>query len=156
MFIKSYWYPEIHKQEVKNQIDKMLKSGMIQNSYSLYSSLIWIVPKKLDASGKENGALLSITGNLMKKLLTTNFPFPTLDILEELGRSQSFTTLDLVNRFHQIEMKKEDIPKTALSVNTGHYEFCRMPFGLKNTPSTFQRKCHIFYAVFRTKSLQYI
>lgn len=49
---KSYRFPEIHKQEVQSQINKMLDDGIIKPSTSPWSSPIWIVPKKLDASGQ--------------------------------------------------------------------------------------------------------
>lgn len=54
---KTYRYPHVHKAEVEKQINEMLADGIIQNSISPWTSPIWIVPQKLDASGKKNGAL---------------------------------------------------------------------------------------------------
>lgn len=36
-------------------------------------------------------------------------------------------------------MKPEDAAKTAFSTPLGHFEFRRMPFGLRNSPATFHR-----------------
>lgn len=68
------------------------------------------------------------------------FPLPNIaDILDQSGKSTYFTTLDLASGFHQIKMVPKDAIKTAFSSNYQHFEFLRMPFGLKGTPSTFQR-----------------
>lgn len=50
---KTYRYPEVHKAEVNSQIQKMLKQNIIKPSKSPWSAPLWIVPKKLDASGKK-------------------------------------------------------------------------------------------------------
>jgi hypothetical protein len=43
-------------------------------------------------------------------------------------------------------MKEADIPKTTFKAHEIHYEFLVMPFGLCNSPSTFQSLMnHVLY-----------
>lgn len=140
IYTKSYRYPFVHRQEVQDQISKMLDQQIIQPSESAWSSPIWVVPKKADASGKTKWRLVVDFRKLNEKTLDDKYPIPNIaDILDKLGNCNYFTTLDLASGFYQVEMSPADIPKTAFTVEHGHFEFLRMPMGLKNSPSTFQR-----------------
>lgn len=140
VYTKSYRYPHAFKNDVEQQIRELLDNGIIRHSTSPYSSPIWVVPKKLDASGKRKIRVVIDYRKINDKTVSDKFPIPQIDeILDNLGKSIYFTTLDLKSGFHQIEMDPEHQSKTAFSTALGHFQFTRMPFGLKNAPATFQR-----------------
>lgn len=140
VYTKTYRYPFVHREEVRNQITKMLDQGIIRPSDSAWSSPIWVVPKKIDASGKQKWRIVVDFRKLNEKTIDDKYPIPNIsDVLDKLGKCQYFTTLDLASGFYQVEMAPEDVSKTAFNVEHGHFEFLRMPMGLKNSPSTFQR-----------------
>lgn len=140
IYTKTYRYPFVHKQEVNEQIDSMLKNKIIRKSNSPWNSPIWIVPKKSDASGRQKWRIVIDFRNLNSKTIDDRYPLPNItDLLDKLGKCHYFSTIDLASGFHQVELDEDSIAKTAFSTEKGHFEFLRMPFGLKNAPRTFQR-----------------
>lgn len=60
------------------------------------------------------------------------------DFSVHLASKVIFSKVDLLRGYHQVPMHPADVPKMAVINSFGHFEFLRMPFGVKNMSQTFQ------------------
>ena len=62
------------------------------------------------------------------------------EIYDILHGSQYFSVLDMKSGYHQVEVEEAHKERTAFTVGSlGFFEFNKMPFGLSNSPATYQR-----------------
>jgi hypothetical protein len=138
--VRPYRLPFAHRQEIARQAEQLEKDRIIQPSNSPWNAPLIVVPKKADTQGKPQYRVCVDFRRLNQLTVGDAFPIPRIDeILDQLGRSRYYTTLDLASGYHQVAIKPEDREKTGFSTDKGHYEFIKMPFGLCGAPSTFQR-----------------
>ncbi|KAL6488151.1 hypothetical protein MHYP_G00047770 [Metynnis hypsauchen] len=120
---------------VRRHLQELSEAGVIRASESPFSSPIVVVRKK-------NGDV-RLCINYRKLNLQTIKDAYALPNLEEafsaLTGSKWFSVLDLKSGYYQIEVEETDKPKTAFVCPLGFWEFNRMPQGVTNAPSTFQR-----------------
>ena len=68
------------------------------------------------------------------------YPLPRIDdILDALGKTGCFLSLDLATGYWQVELDEESQQKSAFTTHRGLFEFTHISFGLCNTLVTFQR-----------------
>lgn len=142
IFSKPYRLPKSQKVEIEQQIDKMLKEGIIEPSKSDWSSPILLVPKKVDSTGHKKWRLVVDYRKLNNLIEDDKYPLPDItEIIEALSGSIYFTHLDLYQGYYNVNLDKNSRKYTAFS--SGQYQMCRLPMGMKTSPNSFSRMMNL-------------
>ena len=120
---------------LQDEVKYLLENDLIEPSQSNYSSPCILVPKS-------NGTYRMCTDyrkvNSVTK--TDSFPIPRIDdCIDKVGNSKYVTKFDLLEGFWQVPLTERAKEVSAFATPNGLYKHKVMPFGMKNSPATFQR-----------------
>ena len=121
--------------EIDQHVEKLLKAGVVRPSCSPWVANLVIVKKK-------DGELRFCADyrDLNSATKKDAYPLPNISTcLDALSGSSYFSAFDLRQGYLQVRMSPEDVDKTSFVTRRGTFAYTRMPFGLCNAGSTFQR-----------------
>ena len=126
----------------EEEVENLLRLGVVQQSSSPYSSPVVLV-KKPDSSYR-----LTIDYRHLNSLTIFDAEPPCF-IEEELHKftgSVYYSEIDLTKAYYQIPMSEESKSLTAFPTHLGLMEFTRMPFGLVTAPASYIRRMRVVLA----------
>jgi hypothetical protein len=133
---RPYILNPIYKKKVKEEIERMLQSRIIEP----LEELEWISPMVVQEK-KIGGIKICVDlRKLNDAYLHDLFPTPFTDeVLDNVGGHEVYSFTDGFSGYHQIKISLEDRYKTTFATEWGSYQCTVMPFGLKNAPTIFSR-----------------
>ena len=119
----------------REEINKLLEQGIIEESTSPWSSPIVLVRKK------DGSVRFCVDFRKLNNITTKDaFSIPRIDdIFDHLSQAEYYTTIDFKSGYFQVGLDPKDRPKTAFSTRDQHYQFTVLPQGVTNGPPAFQR-----------------
>ena len=138
VFSKTRTLPYAYKAKVEQELDRLVKEGILEPvEFAEWASPIVAVLKK-DASSIRICGDFKQTVNPVSKL--DRYPIPKVeDLFATLTCGQTFSKLDLSQAYQQLSL--DDLSKQYVVINThrGLFRYTRLPYGISSAPGIFQR-----------------
>ncbi|KAF7575705.1 hypothetical protein PtrM4_073290 [Pyrenophora tritici-repentis] len=119
---------------VKLYIDDMIRKGHIERSTSEWAAPLLVVKKP----GGGIRICVDYRGLNAHTIKNRNTPPLIRDMLTKLSKAKFFSKVDVIAAFNKIRIKEEHKHLSAFITPYGLYQYTVMPFGMCNSPGTFQ------------------
>ena len=120
---------------MREEINYMLENDIIEPSNSDFSSPSMLV-------SKPDGTYRFVTNFKAVNAITNcdSYPIPRIeDCIDKIGQTKYVSKFDLLKGFWQVPLTERAKRVSAFATPDGLYQYRVMPFGMRNSPATFQR-----------------
>lgn len=120
---------------MREEVQYLLDNGLATHSNSPWAAPCLLVPK-------EGGAMRLCTDYRKLNQITVPDPYPLPridDMIDTVSNAKYLTKIDLLKGFYQVPLTERARAMSAFVTPEGHFEYTVLPFGMKNSGSTFQR-----------------
>ena len=122
---------------IREETERLYQNGIIRPSVSPWRAQAFVT-KEENNHKKRMVVDYSETINLFTEL--DAYPMPNImKMVEDLSQYKYFSTYDLKSAYHQIPISEGDMKYTAFEADGKLWESTRVPFGVTNGVSAFQR-----------------
>ncbi|XP_059832284.1 uncharacterized protein LOC132397469, partial [Hypanus sabinus] len=92
-------------------------------------------------TGQKNRMVVDYSQTINRFTQLDAYPLPRIaDMVNQIAQYKVYSTIDLKSAYHQLPICPEDRPYTAFEAGGRLYHFLRVPFGVTNGVSVFQRE----------------
>ena len=154
VYRRQYRHTEEQHKQVDEEVEKLLKSGVIKESTSPFNNPVLMVPKS--EPGKWRFCLDCRYINDLTE--DQYFPIPLIDeAMDSLAGSTIFTDMDMTSGYHQVDLDDETSDMCAFSTRKGHFQYKKLPMGLRGSGMTFQKMVTLLMSgMLHTEVLAYL
>ena len=133
---KSRRFSTLDQQFIKSETSRMLAEGIIEPSTSPWRAQVVVTTNERH----KKRMVIDYSQTINKFTQLNAYPLPRIDdLVNKVSQYSYFSTVDLRSAYHQVPLNEKDKLDIAFEACGQLYQFCRMPFGITNGVSCFQK-----------------
>ena len=118
------------------EVQRLLREDVIEPSESPWRAQVVITSNE----NRKRRMVIDFSRTINRFTLLDAYPLPRIDdVVQSIAEYRVFSVIDLSNAYYQIEICDSDRPFTAFQAGANLYQFKRIPMGVTNGVSAFQR-----------------
>ncbi|MBW0587375.1 hypothetical protein O181_127090, partial [Austropuccinia psidii MF-1] len=132
------------REALENHINELMKLGVLRKVG--HNEEVEVTTPVIITWNNDNSRMVGDFRALNTYTIPDRYPIPRIhETLTQLSKARFITSMDALKGFHQNILTPHSRKLLRIIAHCGIYEYLRMPFGIKNAPSHYQRMMNTIF-----------